>query len=134
MGCFWGAQKGMFGVPGVLNVASRYASGDIESSYRAVTAHERAFIGTPRDEKRPGTVVDPVTSAPLCRSNTRFESGTGWPSFVNPLSGAITVHKDSAHGMKRGEVLSARSGILSATSSTTVRRPPTSVTASTARC
>ncbi|MGB9128496.1 MAG: peptide-methionine (S)-S-oxide reductase MsrA [Thiobacillus sp.] len=72
---------------------------------------ERAFTGSHLDEKRPGTFVDPITGAPLFRSDTKFESGTGWPSFFNPLPGAITLHEDSAFGMKRVEVRSASSGI-----------------------
>ncbi len=42
MGCFWGAEKRMSDVPGVVDVESGYANGDIEGSYRAVLAHERA--------------------------------------------------------------------------------------------
>lgn len=72
---------------------------------------ERAFTGSHLDEKRPGTFVDPISGAPLFRSDTKFESGTGWPSFFNPVPGAITLHEDNAFGMKRVEVRSASSGI-----------------------
>ncbi len=72
---------------------------------------ERAFTGSHLDEKRPGTFVDPVTGAPLFRSDTKFESGSGWPSFFNPVDGAITEHADNSHGMRRVEVRSASSGI-----------------------
>ena len=72
---------------------------------------ERAFTGSHLDEKRPGTFVDPITGAPLFRSNTKFESGTGWPSFFNPVENAITLHEDHGQGMKRVEVRSASSGI-----------------------
>lgn len=72
---------------------------------------ERAFTGSHLDEKRPGTFVDPITGAPLFRTDAKFESGTGWPSFFNPLPGAITLHTDDSHGMKRTEVRSASSGI-----------------------
>ena len=72
---------------------------------------ERAFTGSHLDEKRPGTFVDPITGAPLFRSDTKFESGTGWPSFFNPVEGAISLHEDGDHGMKRVEVRSASSGI-----------------------
>jgi peptide methionine sulfoxide reductase msrA/msrB len=72
---------------------------------------ERAFTGSHLDEKRPGTFVDPITGAPLFRSNTKFDSGTGWPSFFNPVEGAITLHEDTSHGMRRIEVRSASSGI-----------------------
>ena len=67
--------------------------------------------GSHLDEKRPGTFVDPITGAPLFRSDTKFNSGTGWPSFFNPVPGSITLHEDTAHGMTRVEVRSASSGI-----------------------
>jgi peptide methionine sulfoxide reductase msrA/msrB len=72
---------------------------------------ERAFTGSHLDEKRSGTYVDPITGAPLFRSDTKFDSGTGWPSFFNPVEGAITLHGDDSHGMRRVEVRSASSGI-----------------------
>jgi peptide methionine sulfoxide reductase msrA/msrB len=72
---------------------------------------ERPGTGSHLDEKRPGSFVDPITGAPLFRSGTKFESGTGWPSFFNPVEGAITLHEDGAHGMQRVEVRSASSGI-----------------------
>jgi len=72
---------------------------------------ERAGTGSHLDEKRPGTFVDPITGAPLFRSDTKFESGTGWPSFFNPVAGAISQHEDGALGMTRVEVRSASSGI-----------------------
>lgn len=72
---------------------------------------ERPFTGSHLDEKRPGFFVDPITGAPLFRSDSKFESGTGWPSFFNPVEGAITLHEDASHGMRRVEVRSASSGI-----------------------
>jgi peptide methionine sulfoxide reductase msrA/msrB len=72
---------------------------------------ERPGTGSHLDEKRPGTFVDPITGAPLFRSDTKFESGTGWPSFFNPVPGALTEHVDNAYGMRRVEVRSASSGI-----------------------
>ncbi|MCE1239689.1 MAG: peptide-methionine (S)-S-oxide reductase MsrA [Azonexaceae bacterium] len=72
---------------------------------------ERPGTGSHLDEKRPGTFVDPITGAALFRSDTKFDSGTGWPSFFNPLPGSITLHEDVSHGMRRVEVRSASSGI-----------------------
>ncbi|HSH84606.1 MAG TPA: peptide-methionine (R)-S-oxide reductase MsrB [Guyparkeria sp.] len=72
---------------------------------------ERAFSGSHLDETRPGTFVDPITGAPLFRSQAKFKSGSGWPSFFQPVEGAITLHEDSSHGMQRTEVRSASSGI-----------------------
>lgn len=72
---------------------------------------ERPGSGSHLDEKRPGTFVDPITGSPLFRSDTKFNSGTGWPSFFNPLPGALTEHVDVTLGMRRVEVRSASSGI-----------------------
>ena len=72
---------------------------------------ERPFTGSHLDEKRPGIFVDPITGAALFRSDAKFDSGTGWPSFFNPLPGALSYHEDRSHGMRRVEVRSASSGI-----------------------
>jgi len=72
---------------------------------------EYAFTGSHLDEKRPGSFVDPITGEALFRSDTKFESNSGWPSFFNPVEGAITEHEDFSHGMSRVEVRSASSGI-----------------------
>jgi peptide methionine sulfoxide reductase msrA/msrB len=72
---------------------------------------ETPFTGSHLDEKRPGVFVDPITGAPLFRANAKFESGTGWPSFFQPVEGAITLHEDVSHGMRRVEVRSASSGV-----------------------
>jgi len=72
---------------------------------------ERPGTGSHLDEKRPGVFVDPITGAPLFRSDAKFDSGTGWPSFFQPVPGALTEHVDFSHGMRRIEVRSASSGI-----------------------
>lgn len=72
---------------------------------------EPPFTASNLDEKRPGKFVDPITGATLFLSKTKFESGTGWPSFFDPLEGAVTLHPDNSHGMRRVEVRSASSGI-----------------------
>ncbi|MBK5968939.1 Peptide methionine sulfoxide reductase MsrA [Thiorhodovibrio litoralis] len=72
---------------------------------------EAPFSGSLLDNRRPGTYVDPVTGAPLFRSDSKFKSGTGWPSFFQPIEGAVSMHDDRSHGMRRTEVRSASSGI-----------------------
>ncbi len=72
---------------------------------------ERPGTGSHLDEKRPGNFVDPITGAALFRSDGKFESGTGWPSFFMPVAGAVTLHEDVNLGRKRVEVRSASSGI-----------------------
>lgn len=72
---------------------------------------ERPGSGSHLDEKRAGTYVDPITGAALFRSDAKFESGSGWPSFFNPIEGALEMRVDDSHGMRRVEVVSASSGI-----------------------
>lgn len=129
----WKLEKALFATPTIVlfekgKEVSRYTGYNGETArfwqwlgYQLLTpaqqkiafeqGTERPFTGSNLDEKRPGTFVDPVSGAPLFRSDSKFESGTGWPSFFNPLKDAITLHEDVAHGMKRVEVRSASSGI-----------------------
>lgn len=72
---------------------------------------ERAFTGSNLDETRPGKFVDPISGDTLFYTKTKFKSGTGWPSFFDPVKGSITLHKDKKFGMTRTEVRSASSGI-----------------------
>lgn len=72
---------------------------------------EIPYTGSNLDEQRSGTYVDPVSGAPLFRSGTKFHSGTGWPSFFDPIPGATIEREDDSDGMVRTEVISASSGI-----------------------
>ncbi|GIX40040.1 MAG: hypothetical protein KatS3mg128_1089 [Silanimonas sp.] len=95
---------------------------------------EYAFTGSHLDETRPGTFVDPITGAALFRTDTKFDSGTGWPSFFNPLPGALSYHEDRSLGMVRTEVRSASSAIHLGHVFDDGPPPPASATASTATC
>lgn len=57
-------------------------------------------------EKRSGTYVTADKGLPVFRSETKFESGSGWPSFYDAKKENIVIKKDSSHGMTREEVLS----------------------------
>ena len=70
---------------------------------------ECAFANAYYDNKEPGIYVDAITGKPLFSSADKFESGTGWPSFKQPIDNKAVYEKnDLSHGMKRIEV---RSGI-----------------------
>lgn len=65
---------------------------------------ERAFTGKYWDEKRAGTYRCVVCEEPLFASTTKFDSGSGWPSFTAPLlDGAVTETSDASFGMVRTE-------------------------------
>jgi peptide-methionine (R)-S-oxide reductase len=69
---------------------------------------ERAFTGEHWDEHRPGTYRCVCCGAPLFDAATKFDSGTGWPSFWAPLSGeSVAERDDRALFMRRTEVVCA---------------------------
>jgi peptide-methionine (R)-S-oxide reductase len=61
-------------------------------------------------EKRPGTFVCAGCDRPVFQTDTKFESGTGWPSFFNPIPGSLATTEDSSYGMLRTEVHCATCG------------------------
>ncbi len=58
-------------------------------------------------EKRDGTFHCAVCDTKLFTSSTKYESGSGWPSFFAPIEGAVENRVDNAHGMQRVEVVCA---------------------------
>lgn len=70
---------------------------------------ERAFSGDLWDNKEEGTYTCAACGLPLFESSTKFKSGTGWPSYYQPIDPAhIIEHEDRSHGMVRTEVVCAR--------------------------
>jgi peptide-methionine (R)-S-oxide reductase len=70
---------------------------------------ERAFTGEYHDSKEPGTYACVCCGNPLFSSDTKFDSGTGWPSFYQPMSpDAVATEDDSSFFMRRTEVLCSR--------------------------
>lgn len=70
---------------------------------------ERAFTGIYWNHKGKGTYQCVCCGADLFNSDTKFDSGTGWPSFWDGAAGdAITTHRDVTHGMVRTEIRCAR--------------------------
>ena len=63
--------------------------------------------------KIPPTIVfvDKLSGKPLFDTQDRFNSGTGWLSFTQPVAGSVTYHRDLSHGMVRTEIRSKSSGI-----------------------
>ena len=71
---------------------------------------ERAGTSPLNFEKRSGTFKCAACGQPLFASDTKFESGTGWPSFYKPIEGAISTTTDTSYGMTRVEVHCAQCG------------------------
>jgi peptide-methionine (R)-S-oxide reductase len=70
---------------------------------------ERAFTGAYWDNKVEGVYVCRACSLPLFASETKFKSGSGWPSFYEPIRKAyVAEESDRSYGMVRTEVLCAR--------------------------
>jgi peptide-methionine (R)-S-oxide reductase len=70
---------------------------------------ERPFTGEYVDTKTPGVYRCAACGNPLFSSDTKFDSGSGWPSFYDVIEkGNVELHEDSSHGMRRIEVVCGR--------------------------
>jgi peptide-methionine (R)-S-oxide reductase len=70
---------------------------------------ERAFTGQYNDEKASGSYLCKCCDQALFESDAKYDSGSGWPSFYQPVSEqVITEYKDATHGMVRIEVTCQR--------------------------
>jgi peptide-methionine (R)-S-oxide reductase len=82
-----------------------------EEQYRITreAGTERAFTGKYWKTKTPGTYRCVCCGLPLFTSESKFDSGTGWPSFSQPVDAqAVETRSDESHGMDRTEVLCRR--------------------------
>ena len=69
---------------------------------------EPAFSGVYADSKETGIYNCKCCNTPLFKSDTKYDSGSGWPSFWKPINpGSIKENKDVSHGMTRVEVVCA---------------------------
>ncbi|WP_447726541.1 peptide-methionine (R)-S-oxide reductase MsrB [Sphingomonas koreensis] len=82
------------------------------AQYRVLrqAATERAFTSPLDKEKRTGIFACAGCGLPLYSSRTKFDSGTGWPSFYAPLKDAVRTRSDYAIGIPRTEVICRRCG------------------------
>lgn len=72
---------------------------------------ERAFTGAYWDHHEPGVYRCAGCDLPLYASGTKFDSGTGWPSYWQPVrDDAVQVGRDDSHGMVRDELVCSRCG------------------------
>jgi peptide-methionine (R)-S-oxide reductase len=80
--------------------------------YRVLREHgtERAGTSPLNHEKREGTFACAGCGEVLFDSNTKYESGSGWPSFYAARDGAVATELDTSHGMRRDEALCAKCG------------------------
>ena len=82
------------------------------AQYQVLRQHgtERAGTSPLNNEKRKGTFMCAGCGQPLFPSDTKYESCTGWPSFFQPLEGAVATSQDRKFGMVRTEVHCSKCG------------------------
>ena len=96
-------------VPSEEELRARLSDEQFKVTQRKGT--ERAFSGKYHDCKTPGQYQCVCCNAPLFSSETKFDSGTGWPSFFQPVQPeAVREESDTSHFMRRTETLCANCG------------------------
>jgi peptide-methionine (R)-S-oxide reductase len=96
-----------FDMPSEDELRDRLTPLQFEVTQKAGT--ERAFTGAYWDTKDPGTYRCIVCDQVLFMSDTKYDSGSGWPSFTDPVTpDAVRFIEDRAHGMVRTEVRCGR--------------------------
>jgi peptide-methionine (R)-S-oxide reductase len=101
------AAKRPAAAPGIVKSDAEWRRQLTPEQFRVTREHgtERAFTGPYWDEKRDGLYRCVSCGAPLFSSRSKFDSGTGWPSFFTPVSAdAVTMHEDHAMLMQRTEI------------------------------
>jgi peptide-methionine (R)-S-oxide reductase len=99
--------------PNTVKTEAEWRSGLTPEQYRVLREKgtERAFTGALWDEHREGTYRCAGCGAELFRSDAKFESGTGWPSFFEPAApAAVATERDRSMFMTRTEALCASCG------------------------
>jgi peptide-methionine (R)-S-oxide reductase len=111
----------LFGRAGSASAGLRFTVNHTPAEWRRIlgpqryavlreAATEHAFTSPLLNEHRTGVFVCAGCALPLFSSITKFESGTGWPSFWRPLRNSVVTRPDRGLLMERTEVLCARCG------------------------
>src|SRR5579872_1356085 len=98
-------------VPKVVKTDAEWRKQLTPEQYKIARAKgtEPAFCGAFYDNHKPGVYHCVCCDLPLFTSETKFDSGTGWPSFFSPFASEnVITHEDNSHGMRRTEILCAR--------------------------
>ena len=96
-------------IPSDAELKERLTPQQYEVTRQAGT--ERAFSGAYHDTKDPGVYHCIVCDAALFSSDTKFDSGSGWPSFYEAMDPElVTMNQDRSHGMVRTEAVCATCG------------------------
>jgi peptide-methionine (R)-S-oxide reductase len=93
--------------PKIVKTDAEWKAQLTPDQYRVTRQHgtERAFTGPLLEEKREGTYLCVCCGSPLYSSETKFESGSGWPSFFAPVGPqAVAAHEDRSFMMRRTEI------------------------------
>jgi len=102
-----GAAVSTESVPTEAQLREKLSDDQYEVTRKAGT--ERPFSGEYCDTKTAGVYRCVCCQNPLFSSKTKFDSGTGWPSYYEPIEAdAVTDRTDASHGMVRTEVLCSR--------------------------
>jgi methionine-R-sulfoxide reductase len=106
-----GRLVGPVEVPRVVKTDAEWSDKLTPEQYRVARGKgtERPFCGTLLDNKRQGVYTCVCCGLPLFASPGKFNSGTGWPSFFQPVAAEnVATAVDCSHGMSRTEILCAR--------------------------
>jgi peptide-methionine (R)-S-oxide reductase len=116
------AQSGKFPDPAVVPAKAKFQIQHTDAEWKSILTDgqyyilrekgtERAGTGEYDHFYKKGTYYSAATLQPVFSSETKFDSGTGWPSFYAPINpDAVRLVKDNSDGMERVEVVDSKSG------------------------